>query len=446
MFFVAFASFAGAFVPVAKGPRLAVNYMAPLPLKKLTEKYEQKEPEDLEDLMDVKNLYIMYKLRPFVLDPRDFTPPVHFEADAEGNFERLPPLFWKHVVLKLEQYKYNYWRHDFSRISEWLDHVRISRGLSEGPRKVSRMYQFFDEDHESEPVISNDKLTFASRLSKTVGPLALAELAIARERGEILDHLWDHSVIMPESPDLWPSTLDEAAAASAYDPGDPNNDGEKTREYMYSWTDDFIIEPPVRPDSPRDYTPFSECWTQLNLNIGYPTRTGAVHFQHTLKAMQSYPKRMRRLPPRHVILGKLPPGVTTKPRSDYMDCLLTCQIPLDGVEGDCGIIVGDKKVQYEVGVPVIFDSTYPYSMYNGRFNRKTVKLLHFDFWQLGVEEHEKAFLQWFFVMSRHYRWHPSARHVYTKRMHQVREQHRREWERNNKKDRRKRQSPPRTKS
>ena len=130
--------------------------------------------------MDVKNLYIMYKLRPFVLDPRDFTPPVHFEADAEGNFERLPPLFWKHVVLKLEQYKYNYWRHDFSRISEWLDHVRVSRGLSEGPRKVSRMYQFFDEDHESEPIISNDKLTFASRLSKTVGPLALAELAIAR--------------------------------------------------------------------------------------------------------------------------------------------------------------------------------------------------------------------------------------------------------------------------
>ena len=49
MFFVAFASFAGAFVPVAKGPRLAVNYMAPLPLKKLTEKYVQKEPEDLED-------------------------------------------------------------------------------------------------------------------------------------------------------------------------------------------------------------------------------------------------------------------------------------------------------------------------------------------------------------------------------------------------------------
>lgn len=445
MFFATLlASGAGAFVVTpAKCPRLTVNYVMPPPLKKLTEHYRQKEPDDLEDINHVKNLYVMYKLRPFVLDPRDFTPPVHFEADAEGNFELLPPLFWQHVVTTLEQFKYNFWKDDFTRVIEWLDHIRISRGVTEGPRKISRMYQFFDEDHESEPIVSNEKLSFATRLAKIVGPLALAELAVAKEQGDILDHLWDHSVILPESPELWPRMLD--AAGNAYDPDDPDAQRDRTPEFEYTWTDDFIIEPPTRPEAPRDYTPVDQCWTQLNLNMGYPTRTGAVHFEHTLKAMQSYPKRMRRLPPRNVILGKLPPGVTTKPRSDFMDSLLSCQIPLDGVDGDCGIIVGDQKVRYEVGVPVIFDATYPYSMYNAKKNRKTVKLLHFDFWQLGVEDHEKEFMQWFFVMSRHYRWHPSARHVYTKRMHQVREQHRREWERNNKEGRRKRQSPPRSK-
>lgn len=410
-----------------------------------------KEPTD-PDAMYKEPARRPKKLRP--KDPSLYMEPVPLVPDAEGSWEPLVAEIWP-AIEEMSKLAETNFKAELSRFREFCDHYRTQRGTLEGAsgRRLSAQTRLFGADADAPPLPPAADHKWTRKLAKrVVGPIleeydaAVAQRSSRNGTWATRTQLaWSRDQIMAVRAEEWdapPTAADEddddaAAAAANEDPkaglDEAAKDALAAEEEMAGGDPvptaaGAAIEPaaeeaaPAAPEAaapPVPDVPLEPAWEQLLLQQVTPLKTGVLRFPRAMKALSKYEATAP--PPRNVILGKLPPGCATAPRSDLQNFVLTLQIPLRGTDG-AGVIVAGEKVPYVENKPVVFDSTYEYSMYNDGTDDALV--LHVDFWHPDVTVDEKQMLAYFWMLWQFDQYHPSTRARYTRRINYRKEEER----------------------
>jgi len=254
-------------------------------------------------------------------------------------------------------------------------------------RVISAQTRFLDIEEDATPFPDMDKYKFTGRLAARVHEVCLEELADAFEKGQ-LDGEWSRLEIMAVRDEPWQAQ-----------PAQGDEDATKTKKPEEAMRD------PSKPPPSMD-----DVWSQLLLNHCNPLGMGIHRFPKTMEIIDKF-KKTRPLP-RNLIVGRLPAGVSTTPRSDLWNTNYVLQVPLANAEG-CYTLVGGEKKYWKEAEPVVFDPTFKYSMHNE--GKEDALVLHMDFWRPEVEDHERNILLFFWLIWQQDRFHPSTRSFYNRR-------------------------------
>ncbi|KAJ8602246.1 hypothetical protein CTAYLR_003624 [Chrysophaeum taylorii] len=381
------------------------------------------------------------------IDPALAMTPVPLVPDINGNWEAVVSDLWLEIenTCKLTELKRP--DSDLSRFRKFCDNYRTQRGTLTGPagRAVSAQTRLLDVDDASPAVMDLDNFKFARRLATRMLPVILEEFDAAMESGR-LNNSWSRDEIMAVREELWdgpPRPRDDdddeedvgttAAATPTDGSDDQKKEGTPVAVAAAVESETPAEAAPLDPPPPPP-PPLTEVWSQLQLHQTSPLAIGVLRFPRTMRLLDKF--KAIRPPPRNVIVGRLPPGTKTAPRSDLQNFALTFQMPIKGCDGaSSGIIVGDTKVPWKVGEPVVFDPTFSYSMYND--GPEDAYVLHVDFWHPDVTEDERQLLAYFWMLwqqdKRVSEFHPSTRSKFTRRVNFRKEVARKEREERKKK-------------
>ena len=367
------------------------------------------------------------------IDPSLAMMPVPLVPDCNGNWESLVSDLWLDVENTCQLTELKYPESDFARFRRFCDNYRTQRGTILGPkgRAISAQTRLLEIEDDA-PVFPEDEELFkwTQRFSGRVTPIALKELDKATAAGK-LNNSWFREEIMAIKEEPW-----EGPPRPKEDEDDEEE--KKKEEDLKVKGETTTSDPPIHPemaealeDDPSkkepeedlNLPPLEENWSQLILQQSTPVATGVLRFPKTMSLLSKF--KACRPVPRNVILGRLPPGKTTKPRSDLHNFVLTLQVPLKGCD-NAGIIVAGEKRKWEESYPLIFDPTYPYSMYND--GTEDAYVLHVDFWHPQVTRDEKQMMAYFWMLWQQDKFHPSTRAKYTRRQNYRKELKRKEKE------------------
>ncbi|KAJ1452823.1 hypothetical protein M885DRAFT_525723 [Pelagophyceae sp. CCMP2097] len=448
-----------AFSPAGDGARLvratAVQRAAPLMMappgkdisKSLPPKRDGFKKPDIMTYMD------RYKKPPFKKVEPTFEDeivgrPVPLEPDELGNWEPVLQELWTNVeeVASILKIKMNDQEDklDFSRFNAFCEGYKTASGkvTTQAGQILSKQTMMdFGEDDVRVPILDAERFPFVKKLARRLSYQTFFEHQLGMGSETITDASWSRTQVSPTRSTPWEPEA-PGARRPAVDPDAPKrvasdkdeaDSGAKVSELRaaaeksVAMSADDISKPlQRRARSPDDEAPVAAvsaveevaepAWQQLVLNQCSPWTEGAIRFTGSMDSMERYPATAP--PPRNVILGKLPPGCKTAPRSDLQNFVFTFALPLRGVS-NAGMTVGGQTVKFEQDVPIIFDSSFEYSIANDGDEEAFVLLV--DFWHPSLTEIETRLLGFFWTMWTQDKFHPSTRSRFTRRLARMKE-------------------------